>query len=125
MTKTLFDVLAARKDRWLAKNLELVESVTLEGAGLHDLDLGLYRIAVMRKGPSPKTEPLCPVCEKPASGHRDGLFCCGHCKGRAKHKTKRRGKFAGYHRVFCTECGARTTLWSDGCLADAAWNRRA
>ena len=32
----------------------------------------------------PAPEPLCPVCGKPASEHRDGLFCCGHC-GREVH----------------------------------------
>ena len=219
MNETLFDVIASSKSKWLDAHLNLVESVTLEGAGLHGLELGLYRIALMRVGTAPKPkperpffwdpvwtdeyrdsvgvvkpkpveppswddlpdwadwraqdytgawwvyenkpaqfdgifgvvsgktkhllshmsspnwrdtleqrpapEPLCPVCGKPASEHPDGLFCCGHCKGRAKHKTKRAGKFAGYHRVFCTECGARTTLWSDGSLARAAWNRRA
>jgi len=217
MNETLFDVIATHKSKWLDAHLNLVESVTLEGAGLHGLELGLYRIALMRKCQAPNPddiiervmrklsdrgivpkptpaappswddapewaqwraqdengawywyemeprndgvhywgsaerhqyargkaagtsipnwrdtlqerpapEPLCPVCRKPASEHPDGLFCCGHCKGSAKHKTKRAGRFAGYHRVFCTECGARTTLWSDGSLADAAWNRRA
>ena len=124
MTKTLFDVLAARKDRWLAKNLELVESVTLEGAGLHDLDLGLYRIAVMRKGPSPKTEPLCPVCEKPASGHRDGLFCCGHCSGRVMMSTNRLIDPTHYV-VKCLHCGATVPENTSRQGVKRVWNRRA
>jgi len=68
-------------------------------------------------------EPLCPVCGKPAGEHRDGLFCCGHCKGEAMlwaPVTAHMGWTA-----HCNNCKIRTMEHDSAENARAAWNRRA
>jgi len=69
----------------------------------------------------PKPEPLCPVCGKPASEHRDGLWCCGHCGGEATYYEAH--PYGLYIR--CTGCKIRTPAALSLEHIRPIWNRRA
>ena len=70
-------------------------------------------------------EPLCPECGKPASEHRDGLFCCGHCGNEAGFRHTENS--FGQDRVWvrCSHCPAQTMALDTETEGTAAWNRRA
>jgi len=67
-------------------------------------------------------EPPCPVCGKPASEHRGGLFCCAHCGGEARMM-----EGGSLYQARCTGaiCGIAGLWYSHPDNARAAWNRRA
>ena len=68
----------------------------------------------------PKPEPLCPVCGKPQSEHRDGLFCCPFCAGEWRRYDE--GAFLSAH---CRGCGHRTKKYKTAWDLAADVNRRA
>jgi len=71
-----------------------------------------------------KPEPPCPVCGKPASEHRDGLFCCGHCGGEAWFDKAKICGCPGW-KAECRHCAIKTRVFANKTDAEADWNRRA
>ena len=61
-------------------------------------------------------DPLCPECGRPASEHRNGLFCCPHCGGEVEIENK---------QVVCQWCHIGTILYGFTDMAGSVWNRRA
>ena len=76
--------------------------------------------------PEPTPEPLCPVCDKPASEHRDGLFCCGHCGAEAEYQYRKgeRWRVSASIRARCTGCGI-ATCWFPYILGREVHRKRA
>ena len=69
-------------------------------------------------------ERPCSVCDRPASEHEDGLFCCPHC-GASRDMLAVLSMPTPL--VWCKDCGARTETTPPTTVASAieAWNRRA
>ena len=68
-------------------------------------------------------EPPCPVCGKPASERKDGLFCCPHCGGEAAFGWRSANPWEHYVAE-CTNCHVSMGRYrKDGVVSD--WNRRA
>lgn len=74
-------------------------------------------------GQRPDPAPLCPICSKPASEHRDGLWCCGHCGGEAALGGKSANPWVR-HVAACVDCGVAVGRHCKGDVTHD-WNRRA
>jgi len=56
-----FEAVATHKSKRLAKSMDVVEEVTLEGKGIYALELGNYNVAFTHVEPEPELNP-CPRC---------------------------------------------------------------
>jgi len=73
----------------------------------------------------PEPEPPCPVCGKPQSEHRDGLFCCPHCGGSMGLFEWDVAPLSGGWCSQCDDCWSWGPVRKDKADAIEAGNRRA
>jgi Lar family restriction alleviation protein len=102
------DVVATRKEKWLDKELNVVEELTITGAGVYDTELGDCRVTLTPL--TPELKP-CPFC----GGEAQELTAFTLCPSNT------------WHIVRCAECHVGNGEFEHPTQVEAraAWNRRA